>query len=104
MTSDSSNVAQHVERRCDNALSLPVLETVEVMEPFHDGGARSAVACNDVLQVRHQHARRGSYLAILDDVLTTGAHFEGARRRLLEAYPDHQIIGICWAKAERLEE
>jgi len=37
-------------------------------------------------------------IALLDDVLTSGAHFTDARRRILDSFPDARVIVIFWAK------
>lgn len=38
------------------------------------------------------------YVAIFDDVITTGASFKAMQRRLMEWYPDTRIIGIYLAR------
>ena len=43
--------------------------------------------------------KEGSLIVLLDDVLTSGAHFTAARRRILEIFPNVTVIGIFWAKA-----
>ena len=41
----------------------------------------------------------GVSLMVVDDVLTSGAHFAAARRRLSDRFPQADIRGIFWAKA-----
>jgi len=48
--------------------------------------------------------KEGSLIVLLDDVLTSGAHFTAARRRILEVFPDATVIGIFWAKAISADE
>lgn len=39
-------------------------------------------------------------IVLLDDVITTGAHFVASRRLIKERYRDTKIYGVFWAKAE----
>jgi hypothetical protein len=41
---------------------------------------------------------RPSQVAIVDDVLTTGAHFQAMKRILLETYPDIPVVGLFLAR------
>lgn len=41
------------------------------------------------------------FIAIFDDVLTTGAHFVAAKRRLLEKFPSSEIVGLFLARCVR---
>lgn len=43
--------------------------------------------------------RYSDMIALLDDVLTSGAHFTAARRRILEACPAASVIGLFWSKS-----
>lgn len=43
---------------------------------------------------------KGVTIAILDDVLTSGAHFSAMRQLLLSIFPNSRIIGLFWARSE----
>lgn len=43
-------------------------------------------------------------IVILDDVITSGAHFEAARRHLTAQFLNDNVIGLFWAKAEHATE
>ena len=47
---------------------------------------------------------KGVTIAILDDVLTSGAHFSAMRQLLLTIFPDSRLIGLFWARSEDLGE
>lgn len=40
-------------------------------------------------------------IVVLDDVITSGAHFEAVRRSLSETLPQNEVIGVFWAKSEK---
>jgi hypothetical protein len=48
--------------------------------------------------------REEGLLIVLDDVLTSGAHFAAAKRRLEWRFSTVEIAGIFWAKAQSPEE
>lgn len=50
-------------------------------------------------QAEASRYQAGSTIALIDDVLTSGAQFAAARRRIAEVLPDVEVIGIFWAKA-----
>jgi predicted amidophosphoribosyltransferase len=39
-----------------------------------------------------------SSVAIVDDVLTTGAHFKAMKRILMERFPEARIVGLFLAR------
>jgi len=81
---------------------LPLLCAKDSIESSHSGSGRSADMLYDWLQVDRSVGDRyqgDTIIALLDDVLTSGAHFTAARRRILTAFPDARVIGIFWAKA-----
>lgn len=41
-----------------------------------------------------------SLITLLDDVLTSGAHYSACRRRLCDRFKDEEVAGIFWAKAQ----
>jgi predicted amidophosphoribosyltransferase len=101
-------VAQMIAARFDNVDWLPLLYTTESIESYHlRAGSRDPGQLYELMQVdvaQGRHFQAGSTIALLDDVLTSGAHFTAARRRLLEAFPEAEVIGIFWAKAVSPED
>jgi predicted amidophosphoribosyltransferase len=39
-----------------------------------------------------------SLIAVVDDVLTTGAHFKAMKRILIETFPDVSVVGVFLAR------
>jgi predicted amidophosphoribosyltransferase len=96
-------VAQAIATQVQNVEWLPLLYMSQSIDSYHlRSGGRSPDEIYDLMQVESTEVSRyqpGSILVLLDDVLTSGAHFTAARRRLLEAFPVADVIGIFWAKA-----
>jgi predicted amidophosphoribosyltransferase len=40
-------------------------------------------------------------IIVVDDVLTSGAHFKAAKRMIQEKIPGAFVIGLFWARAVR---
>uniref|UniRef100_A0A7C3PIQ3 ComF family protein n=1 Tax=Oscillatoriales cyanobacterium SpSt-418 TaxID=2282169 RepID=A0A7C3PIQ3_9CYAN len=82
---------------------LPLLQVTTSMESYHSRSAgRNPEDIYAVLQLDEASAKYcqpNSIIALVDDVLTSGAHFTAARRRIQERFPDTTVIGIFWAKA-----
>jgi len=102
-------VVNKVAQICANVIAYPVLEGIMDLEPYHSGAERSAQGCFDAMQVvdtqRRLYAQStGRTIAVVDDVLTSGAHYEGARWHLQREFPQDRIIGVFWTKAEPLED
>ena len=103
-------VAKGVESALDAVICWLVLECVTDQDSLHSGcaartiedGYRSIGIDEDVFSSRTE----GEIVCVIDDVLTSGASFSAARKKLLERLPDTRISGVFWAKAEQavLEE
>ena len=98
-------VALTVSKHLNNVSYLPLLYRTQDALSSHQNPAcrRSSEQVYRDLSINEPMAmcyRNGTFLIILDDVLTSGAHFSGARRRLLERFPGAGIGGIFWAKAQ----
>ncbi|MBI5510435.1 MAG: hypothetical protein HY903_16890 [Deltaproteobacteria bacterium] len=101
-------VAAGIASSCANVVVSAVLETRVDSGSYHDGGMRSAEGCYRslaVVEIERQRWGRstGRCICILDDILTSGAHFEAGRRHMKEQFPDDQVIGVFWAKAEEIQ-
>jgi predicted amidophosphoribosyltransferase len=46
----------------------------------------------------------GNILVLLDDVLTSGAHFTAALRHLRENFIEPEVMGVFWAKSQQPSE
>lgn len=94
-------VAQTVAQALPNVTNLPLLDLTADMESYHGrSDRRDPDQLYEQLQVQPTLIDRCSgMIALLDDVLTSGAHFTAARRRILEACPAASVIGLFWAKS-----
>lgn len=68
--------------------------------PAHFGGSRSVGDIENNLILLGKSALLCEYdvCLLLDDVLTTGAHFRACKEKLIERFPDLIVIGVFWAK------
>lgn len=101
-------VAQRVASFCDQVTWLPLLKGIRNMESYHlstqfrdPDEIFEAIAIDGSLISQYQ---KGSVLFILDDILTSGAHFTAAVRHIEAVLPDAVIAGIFWAKAQALRD
>ncbi len=98
--------AKSVSRRLENIIYLPLLyrtRSVSKSSYQSSGGGRSADQIYKDFAIDEDLAAQceiNTWLMIVDDVLTSGAHFAAARRRLIEQFPDAVIMGLFWAKAQ----
>lgn len=96
-------VATRINQLAPHAGWMPVLDRVQDTGAAHDGGIRNAQVAYASLSVAQRPApevlRDHSFL-ILDDVITSGAQFEGARLRLEESFPGKCSGGLIWARAK----
>jgi len=98
-------VADRVTKQCANVVVFPLLERARSVSSHHAGAPRSARACFDSIRIvksvrdRLENSTK-RVIAVLDDVLTSGAHYEAARQHLQREFPNDRIIGVFWAKAE----
>lgn len=101
-------VANKIGEKIKNVMWLPLLYLMESMESYHlKTDLRDVDELYELMQIENLQKlqyQTGSVIAILDDVLTSGAHFTAARQRILEAFPNTDIIGIFWAKAVSPED
>lgn len=98
-------VGKIVAQRCPRVHYIKLLRAARNCEAAHltDSG-RSAAIYHDSMEIIPGATLGGlpHIIIILDDVLTSGAHFVAARQHLTSKFPSNQVIGIFWAKAERI--
>jgi predicted amidophosphoribosyltransferase len=101
-------VAQAIAAGVQNVECLPLLDASSSTEIYHSrSDRRDPDELYNLLQIEPTVADRcqaGNTIVLLDDVLTSGAHFTAACRRILERFPDESVIGIFWAKAVSAED
>ncbi|SRR5665213_1798772 len=89
---------------CKNVKPFPVLKRIyEVPASHQSTSTRNAQTIYDSLGIDDSVASiycEGQILTILDDITTSGAHFEAARRHLEEKFSGGRIIGVFWAKSK----
>jgi hypothetical protein len=96
-------VAQRIAAVCSHVQYFPVLYS-DKMPTFHTlQGSRNWRLVYDALRidskVRGMH-KKGKTIIVIDDVTTSGAHFEGARVLLTETFSENDVMGIFWAKSK----
>lgn len=74
-----------------------VFDMAEAVTPAHAGGSRniSSIGASIILG---DFSRRPNLIILVDDVLTTGAHYVACRNKIRAVYPSVPIIGIFLAK------
>lgn len=102
-------VAWTVASDLHNVFCLPLLLRIRDVPSSHQhpGISRSSERIYQDLLIDEAVAssyQGGTVLMLLDDVLTSGAHFSAARRCLLERFPGTDVRGMFWAKAQELFE
>ncbi len=94
-------VAEAVAAGLEQVSWLPLLSMSQSMESYHlraDG--RDPEQIYALMQIETgvaEQSQAGSLIVLLDDVLTSGAHFTAARRRILEVFPD---VTVLWVERE----
>lgn len=94
--------------RLDDSLSLlsRINTTLKIVEPFHTVGTVQAVHLGGERNVEafYRNLRwdgigmSTDHLVLIDDVITTGAHFKACQRLILEQQPQISVLGVFWAK------
>lgn len=64
----------------------------------HQGGPRSIDVFYAILEWSGLESDNENII-IVDDVITSGAHFKACKRMILENVPDANVIGLFWARS-----
>ncbi|MDR1184165.1 MAG: hypothetical protein LBK67_05150 [Coriobacteriales bacterium] len=91
-------VAEQLEQYYPTLKFLDLFEVRHETQPSHLGGTRSIEEIKDLLVLNNASLDRFSVVFLLDDMITTGAHFVACRELLQKKYPDLMIAGLFWAK------
>lgn len=77
-----------------------ILSCRENTEPFHvttNKRSPTKIAKNLLIETRHCAGSKNKIL-LIDDVITTGAHFKACKNKLLEVFPSGIIKGLFMAR------
>ena len=97
-------VARLVSEKLSHVSCIPLLKSIEDRESYHT--SRKSRKSEDIyssLRLKNNlcaHVDEESTIVLLDDVIASGAHFIASRQLIEEAFPDTEIFGFFWAKAE----
>ena len=83
----------------DEALSV-----TETLQPSHLNGPRRIDAFRSVLKFEKHCSVKPELIVIVDDVITSGAHYIACKSILSKHFPDTDIIGLFWAKSKHIVE
>jgi hypothetical protein len=101
-------VARAVAVGLEGVSWLPLLSIIQNIESYHQRTeGRDPDQLYALMQIEPSAAAQyqpHSVIILIDDVLTSGAHFTAARQRIQERFPEATVIGIFWAKAIAADE
>lgn len=69
----------------------------ESHQPVHSGGDRNPEEFYSFLKWKGLRTSP-AHIVLVDDVITSGAHFKACQRLIHEHHPDIEIAGVFWAK------
>jgi hypothetical protein len=96
-------VAKQIALKINNFECIPALYTLSSRTSAHTGGQRNVESICKSLAVDTnllQDVSAVKKIFLLDDVLTSGANFSAAKKRILEHLPGIPVVGIFWARAK----
>lgn len=89
-------------------VGVPILDCFEVGEsvsPSHMGGTRSVDAIRENLAIPEaRQLERFDVCVLVDDVVSTGAHYAACWELLASVSPDLAVLAAFWAKWEPIDE
>ncbi|MEM9447820.1 MAG: hypothetical protein AAGA75_04730 [Cyanobacteria bacterium P01_E01_bin.6] len=96
-------VAQLVSNALDQVYYSPLIYRTVDVNAHHIGKSRNPHKIYDHFSIDEALASNiaeTKCLVMLDDILTSGAHFTAAKAKLQRRFPNNEIGGLFWAKAE----
>lgn len=97
-------VAQRIEKKLSNVRCCPLLQGIQDVDSYHTRSTpRDPNEIFSIIEVDDNEifdCDDNEIIYVIDDILTSGAHFTAARRHILECYPDIEVRGLFWAKAQ----
>ena len=95
------SVARALEASYPQIEALDVFDINEEFQPSHLGGTREISALVENVIVSNLSLEKYDVLFLLDDVITSGAHYIACKKLLIELCPEIAIAGLFWAKTEQ---
>ena len=86
--------------RSDITFHKPLYMT-ESMEPYHLSVGTTTRNPDDIYDKLGWNGlpNETNHIALIDDLLTSGAHFKACQRLVLEHHPALRVFGVFWAKS-----
>ena len=102
-----ATVARKVSEKLDSVSYGELLYLTDNTRTYHQSrGRRDVESITRVMRVDREllpEAVATKNILVLDDVITSGAHFEAARKILREIIPEQcRVYGVFWAKSKNL--
>lgn len=103
---DFNDKGDRIAERLRNLINVPVSSDLIDICESHDrvshGGDRSIEFHRSnyyVVPERQGLIEQAEALVVVDDLITSGSHFQAAKALLLEVNPNLSVIGLFWARA-----
>jgi len=91
-------VADSLEQIYPEVSCCDVFDVKAELEPSHLGGTRNKNTIKGSLILQGDLPKDHNVVFLLDDVITSGAHYCACKELLCEHYPDLRVAGLFWAK------
>jgi predicted amidophosphoribosyltransferase len=91
-------VVNNLANSCSNITADDILAFDETQQPSHIGGSRNPDELLKSLRFVGPTGTPPDVIFVLDDVISSGAHYHACKTLLSRHYSDSQIAGLFWAK------
>jgi predicted amidophosphoribosyltransferase len=93
-------VAQGLAKDVDGCHSIELIRQIESTEAFHKGGHRDPRSIQSKYRIiAEQLPMACRSILVIDDVLTTGAHYRAFADKIHSKWGKHRLIGVFVARA-----